>query len=105
MIVGVSESSDTGERRERTDQVGSDRIEAISSDCRAGGEPDEEDSAELAPCSARTRFGRPSFRVAHVRKSKKLRRRRTALIILYHSEPTDRHELRAVCFGKVPQEV
>lgn len=82
MIVGVSGLLDMGRSRDRTDQVGSERIEAISSDCAAGAELDEEAGPELVLCISQTRFGRPSFGAAVARKSKELRPRRTPPSIL-----------------------
>lgn len=103
MITGVPGVSDVGGRRDRTDQVGSDRIEAISSVCWAGREPDEEDRADLVLCIPRRRFGRPSFLAANAQKSRELRRRHIAPSILYAGKPTDRHGIYGpyVCSDEV----
>lgn len=79
MMVGVSGASDLGGRRDRTDHVGLDRIDAMSSDSGPGGEPDEEAPPELVLCFLRVRFGRLSFRAAIARRKREVQRRQTAL--------------------------
>lgn len=78
MIVGVSEASDAGGRRDRTDHVGLDRIDAMSSDSELGGEPDEEAPPNLVLCIVRVCFGRPSFGAAIARRKWEVQRRQTA---------------------------
>lgn len=97
VIVGVSGASDVGGRRDRTDHVGLDRIDAMSSDSGPGGEPDEEAPPELMLCILRVRFGRPPFRAAIARRKREVQRRQTAPGIFNYlflvSDPTDRHPL------------